>query len=97
MRKRIIIAALVFLPTNAVLFGIGAVAILLVPALNAQAPALFPPMIVASFILAAPIAWVLAPRLQARSFRRGRAPVGDGSSGRAPEDAKPAPRSGSSS
>ena len=32
MRKRIIIAALVFLPTNAVLFGIGAVAILLVPA-----------------------------------------------------------------
>ncbi len=75
MRKRIFVAALVYLPTNAVLFGIGAVTILLIPALNAQAEILFPYMVAASFILAAPIAWVLAPRLQSRSFRRRRRPA----------------------
>jgi hypothetical protein len=70
MRKRIFIAALVYLPTNAVLFGIGAVTVLAIPALNAQAEIMFPIVVAASFILAAPIAWILAPRLQSRSFRR---------------------------
>ncbi|MGP9820809.1 hypothetical protein ACTZWW_12405 [Salinarimonas sp. NSM] len=70
MRRRSIVALLVYLPTNAVLFGIGAVTILVVPALNARADVLIPIVVAASFVLAAPIAWMLAPRLQARSFRR---------------------------
>ena len=70
MRKRLFVAALVYLPTNAVLFGIGAVTVLTIPALNAQAEILFPTVVIASFILAAPVAWLLAPRLQSRSFRR---------------------------
>lgn len=73
MRKRLLVALLVYLPTNAVLFGVGAVTILLVPDLNARAATLFPVVVAASFIVAAPIAWIIAPRLQARSFRqRGR-------------------------
>ncbi|WP_245259140.1 hypothetical protein [Salinarimonas rosea] len=77
MRRRSIVALLVYLPTNAVLFGLGAVTILLVPALNARADVLFPVVVVASFVLAAPIAWALAPRLQARAFRRGAGPPDD--------------------
>jgi len=75
MRKRLFVAALVYLPTNAVLFGIGAITILTIPALNARADVLFPYVVIASFILAAPIAWFLAPRLQSRSFRRHRRPA----------------------
>jgi hypothetical protein len=75
MRKRLFVAALVYLPTNAVLFGIGAVTILTIPALNAQAEILFPYIVIASFILALPIAWLLGPRLQSRSFRKRRRPA----------------------
>lgn len=90
MRKRSVVAALVYLPVNAVLFGIGAVTILAVPALNAQAATLIPWVVVASFVLGVPIAWALAPRLQARAFRKQRREAGiseeevprDGTNGR---------------
>ncbi|WP_372425294.1 hypothetical protein [Salinarimonas chemoclinalis] len=80
MRRRSMVALLVYLPTNAVLFGIGAVTILLVPSLNARADVMIPVVVAASFILAAPIAWILAPRLQARSFRRRGSPPDEASS-----------------
>lgn len=63
---RAYIAVAVALMVNAVLFGFGAVAVLSVPALNEQAKIWLPVVIVASFVLAPPIAWKIAPRLRAR-------------------------------
>jgi hypothetical protein len=68
MRKRLIVAALVYLPVNAVLFGIKFVSIMTIPALTAHSAMLIPIATVATFILALPIAWYLAPYLQARAF-----------------------------
>ncbi|ACE99818.1 hypothetical protein Rpal_1279 [Rhodopseudomonas palustris TIE-1] len=69
MSNRFRIASLVYMMTNAVLFGIGMVAILTIPALSQNAMAWVPAMVVASFALAAPIAWLIAPRLRARYWR----------------------------
>lgn len=69
MLTRLQIAVLVFMMVQAVLFGIGMVGILATP-LNANAMTAIPYMIVATFIVSAPIAWLIAPRLQARYWRR---------------------------
>ena len=63
------IAALVYLMTSAVLFGVGIVVVLTVPALSANAVFLIPAVVVASLILGAPAAWIIAPRLRARYGR----------------------------
>lgn len=68
MRKRLIVAALVYLPVNAVLFGLKLVLILTIPALTAHSATLIPIATASTFILAIPIAWFLAPYLQARAF-----------------------------
>jgi hypothetical protein len=54
---------------NAVLFGIGAVTVLSIPSLQEQWKFLIPIVVVASFVLAAPISWFIAPRLRARYWR----------------------------
>jgi hypothetical protein len=64
------VAALIFTMTNAVIFGAGLVTVLLIPSLAAAAMEWIPVVVIASFILAAPIAWMLAPRLRARFERR---------------------------
>ena len=64
------LAALIFTMINAVLFGAGLITVLTVPTLSAQASILIPAVVVASFVLAAPIAWLIAPRLRARYWRR---------------------------
>jgi hypothetical protein len=69
-RTRVAIAALIYSMTNAVLFGAGIVPVLAVPALSAHAAILIPAVVVASLVLAAPLAWLLAPRLRARYWRR---------------------------
>lgn len=69
MSNRFRIAALVYMMTNAVLFGIGMVSIMTIPALARNAMDWVPIAVVASFILAAPIAWWIAPRLRARYWR----------------------------
>ncbi|MFZ5740090.1 hypothetical protein BJ123_10741 [Rhodopseudomonas thermotolerans] len=69
MSNRFRIASLVYMMTNAVLFGIGLVAVLTIPALAQNAMAWVPAAVVASFVLAAPIAWWIAPRLRARFWR----------------------------
>jgi hypothetical protein len=63
------LAALVFMMTNAVLFGIGMVAVLTIPALAQYEENLVPTVVVLSFILAAPLSWIIAPRLRARYWR----------------------------
>ena len=65
-RKRFDLAALVFPMSSAIAFGVGIVAILLSPSLLANAFVTIPPMIVASLVSGAIMAWALAPRLRAR-------------------------------
>lgn len=69
MSNRFRIASLVYMMTNAVLFGIGMVSIMTIPALARNAMDWVPMAVIASFILAAPIAWWIAPRLRARYWR----------------------------
>ena len=56
--------------TNAVIFGAGIIAVLNVSALYTNAHIWIPVVVVSSLILAAPVAWLIAPRLQARYDRR---------------------------
>lgn len=70
LKTRFRIAALIYAMINAVLFGAGLVTLLLVPALAVHAMELIPLVVLASFIVAAPIAWRLAPALLARVERR---------------------------
>ena len=78
-RNRFRIAVLIYAMTNAVIFGAGLITVLNVPALSADAPFWIPVVVLASLILAAPIAWLIAPRLQHATIgataRGSRAPV----------------------
>ena len=62
MAARIYITILLSLMTCSVLFGIGAVAVLSVPALSEQAKFLLPVVIAASFVIGPVIAWRRASR-----------------------------------
>jgi hypothetical protein len=64
------ITAVIYMMVNAVLFGIGVTAVLSIPTLAEQASTLIWVVTVVSFLLALPIAYVLAPRLRARYQRR---------------------------
>ncbi len=70
MNNRTAIAALIWMMVSAVMFGIGAVAVLSIPQLNVDAAYWLPMVIVASFVVSPFIAWALAPRLRARWQRR---------------------------
>ena len=69
-RNRRRIAVLIYSMTNAVIFGAGIITVMNVAALRANAFFWIPVVVVASLILAAPLAWLIAPRLQARYDRR---------------------------
>ncbi|MGE3145492.1 MAG: hypothetical protein AB7K35_07895 [Pseudorhodoplanes sp.] len=69
-KTRFAIAALIYSMTNAVLFGVGLIVILLVPAFGEHLAIAMLAVVASSFLLAAPIAWFLAPRLRARYWRR---------------------------
>ena len=69
MSTRFQIAALVFMMTNAVAFGIGIVPILMIPAFVNHAFEAIPAVVLASFVISAPLSWFIAPRLRARYWR----------------------------
>ena len=69
MWTRLQIASIVFMMVQAVLFGIGMVFIL-VTSLSEYAMTLGPWMIAGSFIVSAPLAWLIAPRLQLRYWHQ---------------------------
>ncbi|MGZ9272280.1 MAG: hypothetical protein ACXW6T_24425 [Candidatus Binatia bacterium] len=66
---RVQIALLVYLMTNGVIFGAGVILVLTWPALSADTGFWISVVVAASFILAAPIAWWIAPRMRARYWR----------------------------
>jgi hypothetical protein len=72
-KTRAQIALLVYMMTEGVLFGAGVVLVLTWPVLSADTGFWIVTVIVASLILAAPIAWWIAPRMRARYWRRRRA------------------------
>ena len=63
------IALLIYSMTNSVIFGAGLIFVLMVPALNENAGFWISAVVVASLILAAPFAWLVAPRLRTRYWR----------------------------
>jgi hypothetical protein len=69
-RTRAAIAALIYAMTNAVVFGAGLVAVMTIPALRTHATIGIPAADVTSLLVAAPLAWYLAPRLRARYWRK---------------------------
>lgn len=69
MSRRWIITAVIFIIVNAVLFGVGATAVLSIPSLAGDASTLIWIVVALSFLLALPMAYLLAPRLRAR-FQR---------------------------
>ena len=66
MRTNLAIAALVYPMVQAVAFGAG---LLILLALGAP-PAAFAPVIAATFVVSAPIALFMAPRLRSRAWKR---------------------------
>jgi hypothetical protein len=69
---RVRIAVLIYSMVNAVLFGAGLIFVLTLPVLSAHSGFWISVVVGASLILAAPIAWWIAPRLRAR-FGKGKA------------------------
>jgi hypothetical protein len=73
MRMRV--AALIFSMVNAVLFGLGLILVLSVRSLSENAFFLIPLVIVASFVLSPPIAWLLAPTMMQRFLKAPNPPI----------------------
>ncbi len=63
------ISLVIYGMVNAVLFGVGTITVLSIPSLQEQWKILIPIIVVASFVLAVPIARMIAPRLRARYWR----------------------------
>jgi uncharacterized membrane protein YciS (DUF1049 family) len=66
MSIRASIAVLVSMMVNAVVFGAGAIAVLSIPRLSAQAAYLLPLVVAMSFLISPFIAWYIAPMLRSR-------------------------------
>jgi hypothetical protein len=66
---RVLIAALIYSMTSGVLFGAGLILVLTLPVLSADTGLWISVVVGASFVLAAPVAWWIAPRLRARYWR----------------------------
>jgi multidrug efflux pump subunit AcrB len=69
MSTRLQIAAMVFMMANAVVFGVGIVPVLMIPSLANNAFETIPAVVIASFLVSAPLSRVIAPRLRARYWR----------------------------
>ncbi|PTW62700.1 hypothetical protein C8N35_101747 [Breoghania corrubedonensis] len=77
MRTKTAIAGLVYPQVNAVLFGLGIIATLLIPTLKVHAMTVLPIVIASSLVLSVPLTWWIAPRLRLRYWRSRRdAPYG---------------------
>ena len=63
------IAALIYVMTNAVMFGAGLIVVLSVPGLRSHAALGILAVVLTSLVFAAPVAWWLAPLLRARYWR----------------------------
>jgi hypothetical protein len=67
------IAVLIYTMTNSVIFGVGLIIVMTIPALARDAAIWIPLVVTASLILAAPAAWFIAPWMRARFGQQRRA------------------------
>ena len=65
-RARLRVAALIFTMVNAVVFGVGLIAVLTTPALSHHAFFWIPAVVVSSFAISPPLAWYIAPMMMQR-------------------------------
>lgn len=65
-RARLRIAALIFTMVNAVVFGVGLVTVLTIPALAQHGFFWIPVIVVSSFVLSTPLSWLIAPMMMQR-------------------------------
>lgn len=65
-KTRVQISALIYSMVNGVLFGVGVILVLTLPVLNTHAGFWISAVVAASIIVAAPVAWWIAPRLRSR-------------------------------
>jgi flagellar biosynthesis protein FliQ len=70
MSTRLRLAILIYGMIQGVVFGIGTVLVLAVPSFSEQAMTLMPTVVILSIVLAAPIAWFVAPRMRLRFWQR---------------------------
>lgn len=68
-RARLRVAALIYCMVNAVIFGVGTILIVSVPALMSHAFFWMPALVVASFVVSAPLSWFIAPWMMQRFIR----------------------------
>ena len=68
-RARAMVAALIFVMVNAFVFGAGLVTVLAVPTLAEHASFWIPVVVLASFVLAPPLSWLIAPWMMLRFMR----------------------------
>ncbi len=73
-QARLQVAALIFAMVNAVVFGVGLIAVLTTPALAQHGFFWIPAIVVSSFVVSTPLSWYIAPMMmqrfiQARQFR----------------------------
>ncbi|MGV8937156.1 MAG: hypothetical protein ACOH2J_08550 [Allorhizobium sp.] len=69
MKTDLFMTVLVSMMVNAVIFGIGAITVLSVPAFNEHAKFLLPVVVIMTFALTPFVAKVIAPRLRLRYWR----------------------------
>jgi len=60
------VAALIFTMVNAVVFGVGLVTVLATPAMSQHAFFWIPTVVVSSFVISPPLAWLIAPMMMQR-------------------------------
>ena len=65
-QARLRVTALIYLIVNAVIFGVGIIPVLMIPALAQHSFFWIPAVIVTSFVLSAPLAWLIAPFMMMR-------------------------------
>ena len=68
-RARLRVAALIYCIVNAAVFGVGMIAVLSIPTLSAHAFVWIPAVVVASFVMSAPLSWFIAPWMMMRFIK----------------------------
>ena len=68
-RARLRVAALIYCMVNAVVFGIGVLLVVSIPALMSHAFFWIPALVISSFVISAPLSWFIAPWMMMRFMK----------------------------
>jgi len=68
-RARLRVAALIYCIVNAVVFGVGLILVVSLPALMSHAFFWIPVVVVSSFVISAPLSWFIAPWMMMRFMK----------------------------